>query len=364
MKINGSENKTDEERIEAVLQTPFFMNHLHKDVEEDQVLSALQTLKFDGTPEEQAENLKHQGNAAFAQGQRGYKDAIQFYTQAIQAEANDNALNSLLYSNRAAVNLKLQNYRKVLNDCAKAIELNQKNVKAYFRSIKALYALDKLVEAVDCCQIALQLDPDNKDLQEELERIKKRQAVLKELEDKRQKQEQEREKREQALHDHFVKQGYKLPVDTEAPFEHPSAPSAEMVLTKDGLTLPVLFMYPEYQQSDFIHAFHENDTFYSHLELMFSEQPMWDLKQEYHPQTLEILFETQQTPTRKPKLVSLIRSIPARSAPSQSAAHRYVYQTLGDVLVNPEYRILNNVCTFIVLVRDSDFAKEFKVKYR
>jgi hypothetical protein len=51
--------------------------------------------------------------------------------------------------------LKIENYGKVLIDCSKALKLNPKNIKAYYRSVKALYALDKIEEAIDCCEHGL-----------------------------------------------------------------------------------------------------------------------------------------------------------------------------------------------------------------
>nr|CAG8436772.1 3103_t:CDS:2 [Entrophospora candida] len=49
----------------------------------------------------------------------------------------------------------LGNYHRVLNDCAKALKINPKNTKAFYQSAKALYMLDKLDEALGCCDHAL-----------------------------------------------------------------------------------------------------------------------------------------------------------------------------------------------------------------
>ena len=71
--------------------------------------------------------------------------AIAFYTDAIDQNCNLPKLNSICYSNRAAVNLKLgiqyfikENYGKVIKDCLKAIEFDPENTKAYYRAAKAL----------------------------------------------------------------------------------------------------------------------------------------------------------------------------------------------------------------------------------
>lgn len=54
-----------------------------------------------------------------------------------------------------------ENYGSVLKDCAEAISLNPKASKAYYRSARALFTLDRYVQAVDCCMRCLEFDPEN-----------------------------------------------------------------------------------------------------------------------------------------------------------------------------------------------------------
>jgi tetratricopeptide (TPR) repeat protein len=51
----------------------------------------------------------------------------------------------------------LENYRRVLNDCAKALTLNPKCIKAYYRSAKACRALEKVEDALDACNRGLEV---------------------------------------------------------------------------------------------------------------------------------------------------------------------------------------------------------------
>uniref|UniRef100_A0A8C7X0S9 Cns1/TTC4 wheel domain-containing protein n=1 Tax=Oryzias sinensis TaxID=183150 RepID=A0A8C7X0S9_9TELE len=61
---------------------------------------------------------------------------------------------------------------------------------------------------------------------------------------------------------------------------------------KGLLHWPVLFLYPEHQQSDFISAFCENHCFRDHLNVMFGEElPPWDTDRKYAPQNLQLYFE-------------------------------------------------------------------------
>jgi hypothetical protein len=54
------------------------------------------------------------------------------------------------------------------------------------------------------------------------------------------------------------------------------------------LQWPVIFLYPEYGQTDFIEAFHENSAFDDHLDLMFSESPSWDSHKKYTKKSLRV----------------------------------------------------------------------------
>lgn len=96
--------------------------------------------------------------------------------------------------NRAACNLELQNYGRVLSDCSKCLAINPQNVKALYRSAKALFALDRLIEAIDCCDHALVVDPENKAVEEVKEKAVNRKNMQEEK--KRQKEEKERRERE------------------------------------------------------------------------------------------------------------------------------------------------------------------------
>lgn len=57
---------------------------------------------------------------------------------------------------------RAENYGSVLKDCSEALQLNPKSSKAYYRSSLALLALERLEQALDCCDRCLQFDPDNK----------------------------------------------------------------------------------------------------------------------------------------------------------------------------------------------------------
>lgn len=66
----------------------------------------------------------------------------------------------------------------VLRDTSAALGINPKNVKAFFRAARALFALDKTLEAADCCNHVLELEPDNKPAQALKVKVEKRAAEV------------------------------------------------------------------------------------------------------------------------------------------------------------------------------------------
>ena len=95
------------------------------------------------------------------------------------------------------------NYGRVLRDCAKCLELNPKHVKALYRSARALFVLERVDEARDCCEHALIIDPDNNVIEDFKQKIIKRkehlEAKQKAKEEKERKEKEEKEKLQQAF---------------------------------------------------------------------------------------------------------------------------------------------------------------------
>lgn len=77
------------------------------------------------------------------------KDAYAKYTTAINLKCNDKVLNSKLHCNRAAINLKLKNYGKVIEDCKISLSYDPTYLKAYYRLGKAYIAIRKFSECLD-----------------------------------------------------------------------------------------------------------------------------------------------------------------------------------------------------------------------
>lgn len=81
--------------------------------------------------ERTAQYLKEEGNTAYEMGK--YEEAIRMFTEAIDLDAE----NKTLYCNRSMAYAALSNWIKSAADARKAISLDDKYEKAYFRLTKA-----------------------------------------------------------------------------------------------------------------------------------------------------------------------------------------------------------------------------------
>lgn len=128
--------------------------------------TALKDLEITLTKEEldkrqqEASELKKKGNDVFKAGD--YLESIKIYTDALKlfplACTEERAM---LYCNRAAAKIKLERTKSAIDDCTKAIELNDKYVRAYLRRGKLYEQTDKLDESLADYKKVLEFDTGN-----------------------------------------------------------------------------------------------------------------------------------------------------------------------------------------------------------
>lgn len=270
------------QKISALDNVPLFMKSLPSDDTDDAVIAALQNLAYSGTPDEIAQNFKEQGNEYF-KGKR-YREALGFYNQGVDARPTDPKLQETLLLNRAACNLELENFGSVLKDCSKALGFNAQSSKAFFRSAVALIALDRIDEALDCCERCLVFDPSNTAVKTIGGEAKKKKKVK----DRKEKERLERiQKEEEAKR--FMKLAFRERnlIDVPKPdgSANPYTPHFDLDdPTQTTLIIPTFFLYPQYATSDVIPEFVEDTNFGAHIERMFPPQAPpadWDVKREY-----------------------------------------------------------------------------------
>merc|ERR1712113_645951 len=100
----------------------FYDDEDFKDGRENPDILAMQSLMYDeSTADERAENWKKQGNECLKRGKKYYKDALTYYSKALDEKILDKTKNSIYLSNRAHVQLllgriPLSNALGLLND--------------------------------------------------------------------------------------------------------------------------------------------------------------------------------------------------------------------------------------------------------
>lgn len=244
--------------------------------------------------EEIATNFKTQGNDYFKA--KRYREALGFYTQAIDAKPTESDLLQSLLLNRAACNLELKNFGSVLRDCSKVLSVDSKSLKALYRSALALIALERPEEAIDCCNRALVADAQNSSILSALSKAK----ALKERQEAREKAKQEAAAAAKAR-EMKIQAALRARSILVLPLA-PGQPSLEHhpTLSNDDpprLSVPMLFLYPQYSQSDIISSFHEDTRFTDHLEVMFPPEgtrPGWDLQGDYVLSNLVLYASTKR----------------------------------------------------------------------
>ncbi|KAM7501524.1 hypothetical protein LguiB_000428 [Lonicera macranthoides] len=205
--------------------------------------------------------LKEKGNEYVKMGKKHYSDAIDCYTRAINQKALSDSGTSIIYANRAHVNILLGNYKRALLDAEEAIRLSPTNIKALYRAVKASLSLNLLAEAQSYCDKGLKQNPDNEELKRLARQITLRKTEIERREAEVSKALAEAKKLVSAIEDRGLKMGramYQELIGLKKP-----------LLDKDNiLHWPVLLLYAEVMSSDLIEDFCETDMFSSHLDMI------------------------------------------------------------------------------------------------
>ncbi|XP_028301163.1 tetratricopeptide repeat protein 4 [Gouania willdenowi] len=357
-----SENNWEEEFDKI----PMFMKKAPEEIDPQKhpELACIQSILHDEDrpPEEQARVLKDEGNAFFKE--KNYQKAVVSYSAGLKKKCGDQELNVVLLTNRAAAHYYLGNIRSALNDAAAATRIKPDHLKALIRGAQCCIDLRRFPEALEWCDQGLRLHSTDTKLRElrasadKHKRAAERDARKAKVKEK--KMLGEKEALLAAINDRGIKlyQSVKPPQhgsDSEEEEEESSSTriaqlsldglsskeltGAQVVLDQQGsLHWPVLLLYPEHQQSDFISAFHEHSCFVDHLTHMFEELPPWDTDRKYLPRNLQLYFEDEGKET-------LYQIHPETS--------------LLEVLQHKRFFVKAGTPSFIVLVRGSSFWKQY-----
>ncbi|XP_061604836.1 dnaJ homolog subfamily C member 7 [Phyllopteryx taeniolatus] len=89
---------------------------------------------------------KEEGNKAFKEG--SFDAAYILYSEALTIDPNNIKTNAKLYCNRATVGAKLKKVEQAIEDCTKAVKLDETYIKAYLRRAQCYMDTEQYEEAV------------------------------------------------------------------------------------------------------------------------------------------------------------------------------------------------------------------------
>ena len=347
------EGFTEDNWEEELANHPFFKKQFEDGEELSPLMQGLQDLKYspdDNTPEELAKNYKEDGNFNFKC--KKYRFAVASYTEGLKAKCSDSELNAQLLTNRAAAQFHIGNFRSSFLDCRAALKVWPGHMKAIVRGAECQSRLKHFNACVEWCEQGLEIDPQHQQL------LKLRQDSVnqeKALERDRRKQQMEEKRKkvaETVLMDLIKQRGIKVSgVRGDSGLElsdlepcHPAALHKKVHVEENILVWPVLFLYPEFGETDFIEEFRETDRFFDHLEVMFGvgvERPHWDTEARYTPASIVIYFEDCDA--------NIVEVSPDF--------------TLCQALTHKTFLLKAGTPGFILLVRDSLVHHDFLSKY-
>jgi len=341
---------TEDNWEEEMQNHPFFNTGWKEGKELSPLMQGLQDLKYspeENSKEELAKNYKEDGNFNFKC--KKYRFAIASYTEGLKAGCEEKEIKTQLLTNRAAAQFHIENYRSSLRDCELALRLTPTHMKALLRGAQCCFKLKHYKECQNWCDRGLEVDCAHNDLLKlrtecvQLEKAKERDTRKRLAAEKKEKQLQssllERIKQRGIT---VESKGNSLELSDLEPC-HPAALQKRVRLEDDLLVWPVIFLYPEFGESDFIEGFKETDHFEDHINVMFGsdDRAPWDPEGRYNPRSLVIYFEDSKT----------------------DLVHVPLDWTLQQALSHRGFVLKAGTPGFILLVQDSKVHKDFLSKY-
>ena len=321
-----------EDAFRSLNRIPLFMTELDETDGgdgENFALEAIRALAHEGTPVEVAQNFKDQGDGLARA--RAWKDARGCYDQAlgalkapkiseeavvgisndvntsqdqnVRAEIEEKCLvNRALcnlelrkffeaYESHVWTNLFIENYGSCKADCAAALRLNSRNLKAVYRYASAFMALDDISHAEEATSYGKVLDPSNGPFKTLSSKLSQRKIILHRQQQKRQDLENRNAVEVRTLEIALKNRNITNRTTSTAPnMEDAIIRLSDPINCCSMLIFPMLLLYPLVEQTDFIKGCEEQSTMAEHLDYVLP--PPWDKKEEYTLQSVNCFMET------------------------------------------------------------------------
>eukprot|EP00730_Choanoeca_flexa_P015999 TRINITY_DN7476_c0_g2_i1.p1 TRINITY_DN7476_c0_g2~~TRINITY_DN7476_c0_g2_i1.p1 ORF type:complete len:527 (+),score=172.59 TRINITY_DN7476_c0_g2_i1:87-1583(+) len=113
---------------------------------------------------------KEAGTVKFKAGE--YEEALVYYKEALEVDPSNDLFNAKLHFNCAVVNAKLDNNEQAIEDCTRALELDDGYIKALLKRGELRLKIEQYEEAVQDYEQVVDKEPSNRDHREALRRAK------------------------------------------------------------------------------------------------------------------------------------------------------------------------------------------------
>jgi len=199
------------------------------------------------------------------------KKAMDSYCDALAQEAQCLDLRKKILSNRALINLWLKNYGKVVEDCIDAISIDPTFISPYVRGTEALVKLEKYDKAIQLAGKGLSQDSKNKVLLELKGEAESKFDASSMIELNKQKA--LKKKKNEIIQTCLQKGVY---IGALSDFVIPEVYVREIKLFDEKIVTPVIFMYPEFAQFDFVEEASEDIPLWEIFAEIFTAGLPWD----------------------------------------------------------------------------------------
>eukprot|EP00761_Pharyngomonas_kirbyi_P008131 gb/GECH01008142.1/.p1 GENE.gb/GECH01008142.1/~~gb/GECH01008142.1/.p1 ORF type:complete len:725 (+),score=147.83 gb/GECH01008142.1/:1-2175(+) len=133
-------------------------------------------IKFASEKKEQGNKLFKEGDLEKAVGRyvRGIQYLSELYDPKDDLKQEGADLKTVCHLNAAACMIKLKLYTKAIDNCSRALEINDSSMKAYFRRGQAYSLSGEYDKAQEDLKTAQEMSPDSKSVKKEMDKLQKR----------------------------------------------------------------------------------------------------------------------------------------------------------------------------------------------
>jgi len=280
--------------VEEFINHPLNVKNFDPKMLEDENFQAIQALVYEGTPDEVASRFLARGDEYLIKKiPKQYLEAAKTsYESGIEQNPESKDTNYRLLFGKASVNFLSRNYGRCIEDVEKALKIKE-NEEAYHLIARTLEKLQKYDKLVDICKKILKINPESKEAKHmmmgamiELKKIEDKQR---EINEKKKKEKEKEQIIQKAMKDRNIKIGKRLQ-------DIPDEFRGKTYLDADNyLHFPLLLLYDEYLQSDFIQDFHEMMSLEEQFQEVFSERAGWDTDGKYKLGNVEAYYESNSS---------------------------------------------------------------------